>query len=585
MSEITLLANKNNATVSSKVALLMAFIATSLFSLISWQWAFVLTPPSDPLQYVAPALRAEGGFPYIDRIVLWLWIRIVATLPVPVEMVGGISTLIVSSATLFIVSWWLTIQFRPLAGAIFGVLYIASPMVLGISTYTFPMQPMTLVLVVTVILMDFFQGKQRYLVGGIGGGVASLCKVQGIGFLGFLAFDVLTRCKTRRLHHMVVSILGFILGVVSVFLLLIVVDSAEQLVSIFKKYFLADYGKEQFQGRGTGGLPPFYAYLVEPTCIAALAGMVWPWIDQNFRRLRPFASVAALQTMSLILIYAVTRRGGPIIYNYSLDALVLALVAFSGVLASVCKENRKNANSNELIIGILLLVGAFLFIEVSAYYSKAVQYWPAYSFYVEMVKIIDAIDSGAQYHPGFTTIIDLFAAVATWGAIYILVLSPWLKTALFGKRSVLTVGYLLLALGVGLRAGEGVSEGKFKKKWSAPYHAIGRQIELLPPDATWISVKVNRDSITDGSSRVKEIYDAFYSKLEKGNKNQGRVTFGEKEPVFFRYLVTDQTDLIRKYSSQQIGDKLERMRSSQSFALVDKFDDSVVLFASEEAGK
>jgi hypothetical protein len=585
MSDMNLSSDKIKRLVAPKVALLLAFIATSLFASISCQWAFVLTTPSDPLQYVAPALRPEEGFPYIDRIVLWLWIRVVAMLPLPAEMVGGISTLIVSSATLFIVSWWLAVRVQPLAGAIFSVLYIASPMVLGISTYTFPMQPMTLVLVTTVILMDLFPGRYRYLIGGAGGGIASLCKVQGISFLGYLAFEILINCKARRVRHMIASLLGFILALVIVFALVIAVDNVDQLMAIFKKYLLTNYGKEQFQGRHTGGIPPFYAYLVEPTCIAALAGMVWPWLDQSLKRLRPFAAAATVQSMSLILIYAVTQRGGPIIYNYSLDALVLALVAFSGSVALIFNDIPKITNSSKTLAGLLLLMGAFLTIEVSAYCSQAAQYWPAHSFYTEIVKIIHAVDSGGSYYPGVTAILDLLAAVATWGSLYLYVLSPRLNSTLICKQSGLIAGFVLLLLGVGLRAGAGVNEGKFKKNWSTPYHKICRRIERLSPYATWVSLQVNRASLADGSSRVEKIYDAFYSKLESGMHTGGGVTFGGNEPASFRFLVTDQIDLIKKHSRKQIEDRLGLMRSGQFFALVDQADDSVVVFAFEAASK
>lgn len=512
---------------SSVVAIFLAFLATLFFVVLSFQWAFVLTTPSDPLQYVEPALRPELGFPFMDRIVVWLWIRLVALLPMPIEMIGGVSTLIVTATTLFVATWWLAKRVQPLAGATFGALYIASPMVLGLSTYTYPIQPMTLIILLTLVIMDFYSGGRRSLVGGVGGGIACLCKIQGVSFLGFLALDALTQ-RHRRFSRLFVAIGGFIIAVLIIFMIVGFIDGPTQIVRLFRLYFLRGDGDSQYRGLGLGNMPPFYEYLAEPTTIAAFAGMIWPWLNPNLSRLRPFATAAAVQTVGLITIYAITRRGGSLIYNYTYDTLVLGLVAFAGAVVWTVKDN-KPATNCRLLMSSLLLAVTFLIVEVLAY----------------------RLTSFCQYSPinVAATLGGKILAGVAWGGILICLTAQRLKLTGYWLRLTMILGAGLLALGVGLRAGEGVRDGIFKGKESASYHALGRQIAAIRLQSVGVKVSValNR-SLDDCGFRIKTIYDAFYSKQISPLQQEDAIVFGGNDTALLRFLMTDQAYLIHKHS-------------------------------------
>ena len=49
-------------------SLLIPFFGTTIFAVQMAKTSFVLTSPSDPLQYVQPALDPSKGFEFLDRI-------------------------------------------------------------------------------------------------------------------------------------------------------------------------------------------------------------------------------------------------------------------------------------------------------------------------------------------------------------------------------------------------------------------------------------------------------------------------------------------------------------------------------------
>ncbi|RJQ25503.1 hypothetical protein C4565_08255 [Candidatus Parcubacteria bacterium] len=544
---------------SLKQSAILAGLATFFFVVLACQWSFVLTMPSDPLEYVAPALHPEQSFPYLDRIVLWLWIRLVAMFPMPLEIIGPVSTLIVTATMLFIATWWLE-RIQPLAGSIFAAVYITSPMILGIATYTYPMQLMTLVLLLSLISMDFLQWKNsRHLIGGVGCGIASLCKIQGGAFFGFLLIDVFVR-KDRRLTNLVSACCGIVIGISIIFMIVVITDGPFQLITVFKQYFQADTLNAQWYGRQLGNLPPFYKYLFEPTCVIACAGILLPWADTKLFRFRPFAATAAVQFVFLLGIYVITQRGGLIIHNYSIDTFVFGVIAFAGSVAIIFKSERLSF-WKQILIGFSLISCSFLIVEYFGYFSKEV-----------------AVYKPHRISLNFSVIL---AIVAAWVSVF--VIFGMQRLTLKKKKLHLSIFFvsLLLALSVSIRAGEGVKDGKFRKQWSAPYHIIGRQVTRLKDYSTWVCVKENHKTISEGSLAAKQIFDAFYFRENNKKRINVKLVFGADDPISFRFLITDQAYLINKYSNLQIKTVKDKFRNGYLIAVVDRVTGSVNFLPSE----
>ena len=143
-----------NSNQHPRQALLTAGLAFIFYFLINYFFLFSLTAPSDPLQYVGPALHPENGFPFLDRTLLWLWIRFIAIFPIPPEEVGGVATLLLSSMTLMVGTWFLAKKTNLLAASIFIFLYLMSPIITGIASYTYPMQLLVFVMLLTLVMIE-----------------------------------------------------------------------------------------------------------------------------------------------------------------------------------------------------------------------------------------------------------------------------------------------------------------------------------------------------------------------------------------------------------------------------------------------
>ena len=513
----------------------MAVFATFLFVWLSIEWSFCLTAPSDPLQYVKHALNAKRGFPFPLRVVNWLWIRLVATLPLHKEMVGPISTLILSSSTLFAATWWLSARMQILSGAVFASIFIISPAWLPIATYTYPMQGLTFFLVLSLIMMDCVNEKHKSIVGGIGGGLATLCKVQGISFLAFLLFNS-SKCVSRRLRNVLITGLSFLFTILAVFALIAIIDGFEQVKNMFETFF-GGTGNGQFRGRALGGMPDFHAYLFEPAYLYAFAGMILPWITITLKRTRPFALAAVIQMLSLLAIYFITQRGGPLIPSYVLDAFTLGIISFSASIAYLCKFY-KIPEKNQLSLGVILLLVVFATItlwgisslEPRLYFADHLLPWPIF-----VGSVI-----------GFIAFIFIFVFLSLQ-KFY-----PKMKNR---QLFFLIAGLGLVFLSLIVRGGEGIRAAVFRAGIAVPYHEIAKLGSELGKDGVLIQTALNSD-VKKVSYKLKRIFNTFY--LEKSHNNSSVFFSKAGNSIQYRYILTDQLSEINQFNRVfEAGHKLK----------------------------
>lgn len=244
---------------NSSVALTLIFVSI-FYSFLVTRWAFVLTAPSDPLQYVAPALNPKFGFDFLDRISVWLWIRAVAVLPIPRVLVGGISTLLVMLGILLVASHWLIKKSGLVACAILFTLFVLSPISFPISTYTYPIQPMTLAILIAVIVSQSSRAKRPETTIGALCLIAITCKVQAYSYVLFSIGRILRKRTTRLAKaSFFIGALGSLCFVIFV---IFVLDGSSQVTGLWERYFTGGVGSGQFNGRKVGGFPPFHRYLL-----------------------------------------------------------------------------------------------------------------------------------------------------------------------------------------------------------------------------------------------------------------------------------------------------------------------------------
>ena len=152
--------------------------------------------PSDPFQYVSPAINPQEGFPFLDRINLWYFIRFIALFGIPNEYLGGFATLTQTSMLLFIILFWLTKKFDLLTASIFFYLFIINKYWLSLASYTYPTQLLSLITIGSVLLADLIKSEKiRYFTLGFGTILAIFTKVQGFSLFFFVLFKILTSKK------------------------------------------------------------------------------------------------------------------------------------------------------------------------------------------------------------------------------------------------------------------------------------------------------------------------------------------------------------------------------------------------------
>lgn len=432
----------------------LAVLASVLFVALAVAWTFTPTSPSDPLEYVGAALAPQEGFPYLDRVALWLWLRAFALLPIPLEYIGPVATLTQTVLILGVGVYWLARKFGPLPGALFGGLYMLSPMVLGIATYTYPIQLMTLCLLGVALANTRSPRAGTMLGSGAGLALAALSKVQAGGAAIVLALRIAR--APNGLRWLALLALGGVVTLGLVTGLLIVLDGPSQPMRIVETFFFGGAGATQFSGVATGGIPPFHYYLAEPTAVLAVIGAVIPWIWHRARELRIFAAFAIGQTVFLVAIYVITQRGGALISNYSFDAVVFGLIAFSGA-AGLFAQRRVSRP-----VPYLVIVGCYAVVEVLARVeNQAAQFYPQFA-----PKLLSALSLDWMAY----LLLAPFAALLVWLATRL-----WPSRGGLAGPALVTAVAIVLGLAV-LYAGKGPAYGAYHRNWSMPYHQLAHRI-------------------------------------------------------------------------------------------------------------
>jgi len=505
-------------------SVLAAVGLTGVFVYLAVRWSFVLTAPSDPIQYVAPSLNPSAGFGFIDRITLWLWIRPFGLLPIDRQLIGPISTLALTSLTVLISSWYLIRKVNIAAGVIFAFVYTLSPISFPIATYTYSMQILALVLVSTLVLEDEVQERFSPIIRGLGVGLAPLSKIQGLMFGGYTIVSQWGSTRSwRRYSSMVI---GAVVGFSIPFLIIASVDGSWQVTRLFETYFGSGVGEAQMKGRQIGGFPPFYRYLAEPSALFAICGFLLPWLMPAARKFRKFAALGLLQSIGLLGIYLVTRRGGPLIYPYSYDSFVLGTIAASAGIGYLL---------DQLNIGIKKLLSVSTIVLLTA--IGVTEFFGA----ITISGKFSAVVQGSSYK-----------AVAALFAISGVILIVYIARSQRSVRIwVAAIALFAIVCGVGMRAQVSLEDSLNKRIQSGRYHEVAKEISRFEPNNISVGISLNGESISGTSFRLGSIYDAFYKNLT--NRSEQEISpIQEQIDLSKRFILTNDFRMILKkqYSSK-----------------------------------
>jgi hypothetical protein len=498
------------------------------FGIQMWRTSFVLTTPSDPLQYVQPSLSPQNGFEFLDRTLLWLTLRLFSTFPFPREMVGPIATLSIVCLLIYIVAFWLAYRINYVSSGIFIGLAFINPFYISISTYTYPTQLMTLVIITTLILVI---ESRSFLLGGAGTLLAILSKVQGIALgitLFVFAFDRTSDSSfLRKIRSLVFGFLG---ASILIFSILIASDGFESTWRWIYKYFTGGTASTQFSGQNIKGVPDFMQYKYEPIALIAILGsLAGAFTLKQGQRIFAFAAIS--QTLFLILIYAISQRGGPLIHNYSFDALSLGLISFSILVGGLLSIRRTRSDLFlSLFISFICLFWTILEGNRSVAIAQIV------------IGQMFSNSSNLAFFGGFFFLLALFLyhssnkdKVRSRS-----VQSSKNRLLIIRLLTILSLGLLIVASCKNVE--RGYSDSRFKREESLQYHNLGKLIRAY--DGTiCVDVKLGRPTNEDAGPRLRGIYITFYNSNPRNHLFiNGLDSNGESLQGACDYFITDNDE-------------------------------------------
>ncbi|MFL7023338.1 hypothetical protein BCS58_03330 [Enterovibrio norvegicus] len=494
---------------SNRTEVGLLYIVIVAFFCINYFWLFALTAPSDPLQYVAPALDHHNGFAFLDRTLLWIWIRLCSILPIDSNQVGGMSTLVLTTATLALGIFYCNKKAGFISASLYAILYIATPTIVDIASYTYPMQLLTFVLVAGLVFIDSnLSSSIKAFFIGLVFSLAIISKIQAYIFIVFSFFFILSLGGGVRkiIKLMLISILSSLSTLIVIFFLLGIIDGWSILKTIFEQYFYSN-ASVQYAGRAAGGFPQFYYYLAEPTSIIALFGLILPLILPRFRAAIIPASIGIGQLFGILLIYVVTQRGGPVISNYFLDSHVFGIIAFSVVMSISLSNGNINRNL------VCAVVVAF------------------FAYYAYLALTLPTTDS--SYFPEhLERKKNIYFVILNFSLVSFFVL--YFRFKVYISSTMLFFALILFVLP---RMYQGVQGALFRKEFHEGYHITSELIRSLVDDgkSVWVDVSTNHYRESVYAYRLKQVYRAFFS---QGQISGSMVMFSEQRPDSFDVLLT-----------------------------------------------
>jgi hypothetical protein len=514
---------------------------TVIYAIQMYRTSFVLTTPSDPLQYVQPGIQASNGFQFLDRVFLWVVLRFMSFIGIPDLVLGPITTLLITSLVILIAALWLSLAFGTLTVSIFIAISLLNPFLISISTYTYPTQLLTLMLLINaIVFLKIRKYKYGYLIAGFGLTFCVFSKIQGFGLYLTMVIQIIFFSGVvlkKKLVFVFQYNLGFILGTISFFGLLSFIDGFKNTADMIGGYFSTGTAETQFSGASDiSQFPNFFLYLKEPYYLFALFGiiccLILPAASLKFLALVPLG-----QFGSLIAIYFVTQRGGSVIPNYTYDFLIFGSCCFSiivGILLNLSPHLKQ-----KLIAAFLLMFG-IVFCFLSSFTSL-----------VGQIVIGTSKASAFAIFIAITMFFYLFNSDIGRMIFKLKDIENYLtsNSNLYNRKSQIvmnqssTVIFLLCVTGVMLSFAvdtpRGYMDSHFKILETRPYHELGQAMRKFS-GTVCVEAKLNRPSEADAGPRIRGVYETFYSDSRKRTLYvNGLDSLGNSLSTKCDYVITD----------------------------------------------
>lgn len=555
----------NKGVYSNFFIILISLSITLVYFMIFYKCLFALPAPSDPLEYITPALHVDEIFPYLDRIVLWIWLRFLIFLQVPSVLVGGVSILLISSLTLGLIVWWLIKNVSLFSAACFTILYVLTPMILEIASYPYPMQLMVFFLLLTLIVIYNTNSINKALFySGIGFGLAVLSKIQALPFILFLACYIIflsyKETYTVIIRRFFILILGILSSIIVIFSLLIILDGYHNTLEMILQYFNINL-EGQYAGRRDNSFPKVHLFLLEPSSILAVLGVIIVFVKKEFFFLRKFVFAGFFQLFGLLIIYILTQRGGGIIPNYYIDFQIIGLLVFSAILGIMLKDI-KLINSLSFFVALIL-----------------------FSFFVIIVfsQTINKVDIYSPIHI-VNNKFSVVVAISLWFLIITIGYLLLKKNKFYKNQQLIFISLIIILVCVVIRSQEGVSGALYRKnQWIPNYNILNYVSSLNENKTIWLYTILNAKNVDISSNENNKFYKVFFQ--NKAIYYDNELLFGKNKLIKNGILITDVPNLYYQYSNLNYGSLpnsyMLLLNKKKSYFFLDK-DESVSLIKTKE---
>ena len=360
-----------NYTKILQILILLALPSVYAFYASEHFWS--LPYPSDPLQYLEPAAVIHslvGWFPWIDRIVLAIGLRLSAAIFSPIYVAGMYYIAVVNFLIITIGVFCCYIKKGFLAGLFAGILLVSSYTFLRYATYIYPDQTMALfALLAFVFFFSKYKSKlfDPVILAGLFTALTCFSKLTGVAILIPFIILIVSERKWGEIKKLVI---GFLAGTLVVFFITYLLFGWDSIAYL-------PFGAANYYGTGAGAVRygidlSYFNMLVKQYYLPIFFSMI-VFVGAYRQKLTRHLYLAAMSFVVLYGLYIVFTNNIQAINNYLYPAVVFGSLGLAMYLATILKEGSTRlstrfnfifGNKAQLIYAVICLICVFVAIKI-----------------------------------------------------------------------------------------------------------------------------------------------------------------------------------------------------------------------------
>jgi len=339
---------KNKVFISKlELCIFIVFPLLYLYGVV--HYFYTLPAPSDPLQYISPAVwkTTYAYWPWLDRITLAIGLRLCAILLTKKYLVGMLYIGIINIATLIVGMIWCYKLSGKWAALFFAIFFNTSYLILGLSSTVFPNQTVAFFALISLIFFmkseELFWDTKFLLLSGIFSAFACYSKGTACGAVIFLLVYLLAK---RNINGAVKFIIGLFAGTIITYLLFLLLYDYHSLWNIFylffKNFFIMTFNETSGRTNMVSFLHVILSVKYFPVFIALFVSL--SAYKNSITRMILFYAWSYI--VLIYVIYSFSSRGGTPIPHYIYSAYIFCAIALSVYLSNIYMRHKEKNSIN-----------------------------------------------------------------------------------------------------------------------------------------------------------------------------------------------------------------------------------------------